>query len=328
MNIIRIRIKFVIMQYFKNLRRFEPRVSFKLNKFIPTNNYSLTHYKGDNYRDMISFATNVQQITLGALYCKFNNYNFYLKPHPYFIDFKIVNKKLDDSFSMFKKKYRFFYFDRAETNYYKRRDFFSNDENDFPIKESEKEKYIDNFHDFNKSFLYKKLSIKQNIEIDEDTLVIHCRTGNIFYGNWNNLYTQNSLNYFLKISQDYKKVILVTGKEHNNPIFEILKKEKKFVFQSNSFIEDFNTLLNAKNLATSGVTAFAMSAALMSQKLKNFYHSDIYLKEHLNPEMLNNKEVNIHSYKILDYLRPGEFVKSEINLQKLLNTEVDKVIKI
>ena len=65
------------MQYFKNLRRFEPRVSFKLNKFIPTNNYSLTHYKGDNYRDMISFATNVQQITLGALYCKFNNYNFY-----------------------------------------------------------------------------------------------------------------------------------------------------------------------------------------------------------------------------------------------------------
>ena len=66
---------------------------------------------------------------------------------------------------------------------------------------------------------YIKLSIKQNIEIDEDTLVIHCRTGNIFYGNWNNLYTQNSLNYFLKISQDYKKVILVTGKEHNNPIF-------------------------------------------------------------------------------------------------------------
>ena len=72
------------MQNLKNLRRFEPRINFKINKFIPTSNYSLSHYKGDNYRDMISFATNVQQITLGALYCKFNNYNFYLKPHPYY----------------------------------------------------------------------------------------------------------------------------------------------------------------------------------------------------------------------------------------------------
>jgi hypothetical protein len=71
-----------------------------------------------------------------------------------------------------------------------------------------------------------------------------------------------------------------------------------------------------------------MSAALMSQKLKNFYHSDIYLNEHLNPEMLNGKEINIHSYKILDYLKPGEFVKSENNLKKLLNDDIKKVIKI
>ena len=76
------------MQNLKNLRRFEPRINFKINKFIPTSNYSLTHYKGDNYRDMISFATNVQQITLGALYCKFNNYNFYSKPHERIINYK------------------------------------------------------------------------------------------------------------------------------------------------------------------------------------------------------------------------------------------------
>ena len=43
------------------------------------------------------------------------------------------------------------------------------------------------------------------MEIEENTLVIHCRSGNIFYGDWNSLYTQNSLNYFLKISQNYEK---------------------------------------------------------------------------------------------------------------------------
>ena len=52
------------------------------------------------------------------------------------------------------------------------------------------------------------------------------------------------------------------------------------------------------------------------------------MKEHLNPEMLNKNEININSYKILDYLKPGEFVKNEINLKKLLNDDISKVIKI
>lgn len=318
----------MVKHFFNNLSRFGPKLSFKLNKFVPTKNYSLTHYKGDNYRDMISFSTNVQQITLGALFCKFHNYNYYSKPHPYFENFKIINNNLSSNFSFLKKRYRFFYFDRPETNYYERKDYFDNNENDFPIKEEEKLMYINNFHDFNKNYLYKKLSIKEDFDIDDDTLVVHSRSGNIFYDNWNSLYTQNSLNYYLKISENYKKVIIVTGKEQNNPIFQVLKNDNKFTLQSNSFIEDFNTLLNAKNLATSGVTGFALSAALMSQKLNNFYHSDIYLREHLNPEMLNNKKLNIHSYKILDYLRPGEFVKNKNNMKKLLSDNVTKVIKI
>ena len=318
---------FLSQNPFRNIRRFGPRLSFVLNKFIPTRNYSLTHFSGD-HENMVSFATHVQQLTLGVLYSNFNNYNFYSRSHHYIEDFSIINNNFSSYFSLFKKRYRFFYFDRPETNFFKRKDYFANNENDFPIKECEKKEYINSFHNFNKNYLYHKLLIKKDLDIDEDTLVIHIRTGDIFHNDWHSLYSQNPLSYYLKISENYKKVLVVSGKEKNNPVIDLLKNYEKFSFQSSTFIDDFNVLLNAKNLATSGVSGFPLSAALMSQKLENFYHSELYLKEHLNPEMLNKKELNVHSYKILDYIPPREFKKNKQNLIKLVDDDTSKVIKI
>tara|TARA_X000001036_G_scaffold406363_1_gene414992 strand:+ start:2210 stop:3043 length:834 start_codon:yes stop_codon:yes gene_type:complete len=276
---------------------------------------------------MIAFATHVQQLSFGAIYCRFNNYNFYSIEHPYFQDFKIIVNKFSSKLSFLKKKYRFFYFNRPETNFYKRNDYFSNKENDFPITENEKVRYIEEIHNFNKKYLYKKLTINKDINIENSTLVIHVRTGDIFDKDWHSLYTQNPLSYFLKISEEFEKVIIVCGNIHNNPVLEYLKQDKRFYIQSGTFEEDFNILLNAKNLATSGVSGFPISAALMSQKLENFYHSDLYLEEHLNPTMINKKYVNVHSYKINDYIQVGKFYKSKENLIKLLSTDKSKIIK-
>ena len=66
-----------------NLKRFGPRISFIFNKFIKTKNYTISYFLGD-HENMVSFASHVQQMTLGALFCNFNNYNFYSKQHPYF----------------------------------------------------------------------------------------------------------------------------------------------------------------------------------------------------------------------------------------------------
>ena len=317
----------MFLKKFSNLKRFGPRLSFAFNKYVPTKNYSISHYSGDN-QNMVPFSTHVQQLSLGSLYCKFNNLNFYSKPHPYFEDFKLVNNQISSKFSFLKKRYRFFYFDRPESNYHKRQDFFSNEENDFPILENEKINYINNIHEFNRTYLYKKLVIKKEIDISNDVLVIHIRTGDIFYNNWHSMYVQNPLGYFLKISEEYEKVLVVSGTEKNNPILNLLKKNPKFSFRSGNFIEDFNLLLNAKNLATSGVSGFPITAAMMSQKLENFYHSNFYLKEHLNPEMLDRKVVRVHSYKINNYILPGKFNKSSENLKKLINESTSNIEKI
>ena len=98
----------MVKNYLRNLRRFEPRIYFMINRYIPTSNHTISHFTGDS--SMVAFATHVQQLSLGALYCKFNKYNFFSIEHPYFQDFKIIEDKNSSRLSFLKKKYSFFYF--------------------------------------------------------------------------------------------------------------------------------------------------------------------------------------------------------------------------
>ena len=95
-----------------------------------------------------------------------------------------------------------------------------------------------------------------------------------------------------------------------------------------SLEEDTNILLNARNLATSGVSAFPIACALLSQKLENLLVTDIYLEEHLNPKMINKKYVNLENYKVNDYINIGDFKKSTHNLERLLSKDTNKILKI
>ena len=86
------------------INKYIPKIYFKINKFIFTKNYQISYFKGG----FESFGNNIQQIALGILYCNLNNYNFYLKGHPYINDFKVVNNSFYDRLSFLNKRYRFF----------------------------------------------------------------------------------------------------------------------------------------------------------------------------------------------------------------------------
>ena len=147
-----------------------------INRYIPTSNHTISHFTGDT--NMVAFATHVQQLSLGALYCKFNKYNFYSIEHPYFQDFQIIEDKNSSKLSFLKKKYRFFYFDRPETNFYNRNNYFSNEENDFPILENEKTRYIEEIHNFNKNFVLPTLSEANNFSFDGDPYFFYKKNHN------------------------------------------------------------------------------------------------------------------------------------------------------
>ena len=79
-------------------------------------------------------------------------------------------------------------------------------------------------------------------------------------------------------------------------------KIDKVKIQSSTVAEDFATLMNAKNIALSGVGTFAIAAALCSNSLKNLYTTDLLLTEHLNYSMLFNTDVIVNVMELEDYL--------------------------
>tara|TARA_B110000003_G_C16571160_1_gene504327 strand:+ start:198 stop:1130 length:933 start_codon:yes stop_codon:yes gene_type:complete len=301
------------------LKIYTPKIFSKINKLIPFQNYSISYFKG-GYE---SFGNNIQQIALGIIFCNINGYNFYLSNHPYITDFKVINNPLSDRFSFFKKKYRFYYFDKPATDFLKRKDYFNNKENDFPISEQEKQIYNDKIHQVVQKYIRPNLHIHEENELSKDTLVIHIRSSDVFDNDWHSMYVQNPLSYFLMLIDKYEKIVIVT-KDLKNPVIEKLSELENIEIKSSNFKDDLNIMMNAKNLASSGVGTFVIAAALLSVEIKKYYCSQYYLSEHLNPTMIKNVEIN--SFNIDDYIEIGNFKKSEKNLEKLLSEKI-KVTK-
>ena len=60
-----------------------------INRYIPTSNHTISTLQVYQYGCLKACTA----IILGALYCKFNKYNFYSIEHPYFQDFQIIEDK-------------------------------------------------------------------------------------------------------------------------------------------------------------------------------------------------------------------------------------------
>ena len=148
-----------------------------------------------------------------------------------------------------------------------------------------------------KTDVLPNISFIKDITVPEDTLVLHVRSGDIFDIPISS-YFQNPINYYENLIKNFKNVILVTSEEKNNPVISSLLDKNKVTLHSSSLEKDFNLLVNATNLATSGVGTFPIAAALLSTKLKNIYYTNLFSEEHLNPKMVINEKVKHHSYTV------------------------------
>jgi hypothetical protein len=163
---------------------------------------------------------------------------------------------------------------------------------------------------------------------DEDTLIIHIRSGDIFAHEHNppQDYVPNPLCYYLNLIEEYGKIIVVTEPDNHNPIIDELKKIEKVTVQSKSVGEDFATLMRAKNLASSGIGTFAVAAALCSSNLKNFYCTDLYLDEHLNPEMIMKCEgIKVYMMELKNYIQLKNWKNDEEQRKFILEYQNESI---
>lgn len=243
-------------------------------------------------------GNNIQQICNGLLYSISRNEGFFSPPHDL-----IDNIVFDDEQKTIINSNRFFHYNT------KNKDF------DIDIN------YLyANIGNIAKKYVVPSFKFSIDKPLDDDTLVIHIRSGDIFAHEHNppHDYVPNPLCYYLTLIDEYDKIIVVTESDNYNPIIDKLKLIDKVTIQSKTVAEDFSTLIRAKNLASSGTGTFAVSAALCSSNLRKFYCSNLYLDEHLNPEMLIGiPNVEVYMIEFKNYIEPKTW-KNNVEQRKFI----------
>ncbi len=148
------------------------------------------------------------------------------------------------------------------------------------------------------------------------TIVIHLRSGDVS-DLQHKTYLPNPLSYYRWLREAYSKCVIVT--EIDAPHFLLPNIRDLFLdslLVSQSAAKDFSVLRHCRNLATSGVGTFPIAAALLNDSLINIYYSDLYLREHLNPEHLRSESLMKHCFFTQDYF--SRWMSSSIDERKRL----------
>ena len=257
------------------------------------------------------FGNNIQQIALAIMYTKKYNKNFFLINHPLIEDFKFLANPFFSRIFYPIYKNRFFYYGSKKLTEIKP---------DYPITFTDYEYYKNHFHSVIKEIIKPKVKFIKEIKLDDNLLVLHVRN---LEGHPD--YVSNPISYYKYLFEIYENILLVTDNTEM-PIIKELQKLKNIEIQSSTMENDFNTLIAAKNLATSGVGTYSISAAMMSKNLVNFYYSSFYLDRHLNPEMLN-AGINKTEIQLLNYPGFGKWSDKPKILEKYLLSEIKYKIK-
>ena len=252
-------------------------------------------------------GNNIQQISNGIYFCEKNEIHFTSPDHPIIeaidLNFGSTNFKMNPN------SHDWFYFFNG------------------PEKDSDFNVDVDDLNKNRKSicekYILPKLKIdhaKLNEPLSEDVLVIHIRSGDL-YTHFPSSHTQNPLAYYLTLYGMFKSKVIFIAEDFHNPIVNYLIKSNIEVHTFN-LEETYSILLRAKNIATSGAGSFAISAAFCSKNLENFYCSDLYNDEGLNPMMLK-EQLNVFMAAISGnkYFKVGEWNSAKDNIEKILNYE-------
>jgi hypothetical protein len=132
----------------------------------------------------------------------------------------------------------------------------------------------------------------------EGTLVIHLRGGDVANLE-NRYYVTNPLHYYRELSHRHRRALIVTEPGSTHPLLAAV--QSLFPVHdvvSGSVAGDFQLLRQAVHLATSGVGTFAVAAALLSERLRHFHCTDVFLIEHLNPRMLDTARVEVDMLRL------------------------------
>ena len=152
------------------------------------------------------------------------------------------------------------------------------------------------------------------VNVSQDELYIHVRSGDIFNYFPLRYYAQPPLCFYEKVFENFnfKKKILITQKVRNNPIIrKLIKLYPEIISLNNSLRDDISYLMNAYNIIGS-ISSFLMTNLILNFNLKYLWDYNIYqFKEkiyHLHYELYKFPNNNFTIYR----MEPSLYYKSKM----------------
>jgi hypothetical protein len=250
-------------------------------------------------------GNNIQQISNGIYYCRKEGIRFTSPDHPMIssidLPFGTKEQKLDHT-----KSNNWFY-------------FYNGPDADFSVDEYDLNKHRKSICE---DYILPNLKIDHSELLDPlhaDLLVIHLRCGDL-YRLWPATHPQNPLPYFLELLKLFDNNVMILAEDMSHPFmptfFEMGLESK---IQVLPFRDTYTYLLRAQNLASSGAGSYVISAALCSKNLTQYYCTDLYIENSLNPMMIKD-HLNVQMMHLGDkYIKVGGWNNSPEIIDKLFN---------
>lgn len=161
---------------------------------------------------------------------------------------------------------------------------------------------------------------------NQDVLLIHMRGGDAF-GNSPELnmpdkhYIQPPLQFYCKIidGSKYRKIIIISEDRKNPCVDILLNKYSNIIFQSESALYDFRTLMNGINIVGSH-SIFYYAAVLLSNNVQKLYNT-----HHNVTPIIKSKQVDNIIYNITNYIEPYTWTHSPEQRQLMINLAPENV---
>jgi hypothetical protein len=186
-----------------------------------------------------------------------------------------------------------------------------------------------------------------NSPLDNDTLVIHIRSGDIMKEGCHGFYVQPPFSFYKKVidENNFKKIIIVTEPDKKNPAIQmLLESYSNISIQSTNLYDDVSCILNAKHLICNSQGTFGHMLALLSPNIKNihipyylnphgtYFNDNSFLKSEDTRIFFDMSSINhfkVHEYFVFNYISPFSWNPGDNSQIELLkNLSIDNIFHV
>jgi len=167
--------------------------------------------------------------------------------------------------------------------------------------------------------ILKKIFIVKSLEPSyENDLLIHIRSGDIFYNEVNPQYICPPLSYYIDIIEknNFNKIILISENRNNPCINKLLEIYPKIQFKEQTLYNDIILVLSATNIVTS-FGSFLPPLLELSDNIKNVYYpgySNLTLQKYFNMSNSKYKSIDVDLWEYYNIIKPWKNTPEQIEI--------------